>query len=134
MSQSLQGEINTLEVQKEEVYCLLVCPLLSVKATYRTYTLKQSLPFVIFVFMQDSKTVVHMTANNLLRYKFVSVHDAVKLIEEAGESVPPETSKSSSLDRGNIPTSSRASHALHASQKGKKDTLTFTTGVRERNT
>ena len=72
-----------------------------------------------------------MTSNNLLRYKVVSVNDAIKLIEEAGESVPPESSKSSSLDRGNLPTSSRSAHALHVSQKGKKDTLTFTTGVRK---
>ena len=71
-----------------------------------------------------------MTENNLKRYKVVTIHDAIKLLEDAGESVPPETAgKASSLDRGNLVTSTRGAHVLHSSQKGKKDTLTFTMGV-----
>lgn len=71
-----------------------------------------------------------MCSKNLLKYKVQSVDSALGALEEAGEPIPPETSsKASSLDRGNLPTTTRGVQALYLSQKGKEDTFSFTLGV-----
>ena len=73
-----------------------------------------------------------MTSNNLRRYKVVTIQDAVRLVEEAGDSLPPEgIPRAISLEKGNITANARAVQALYSSQKGKRDTLTFTLGVSE---
>lgn len=71
-----------------------------------------------------------MSSKNLQKYKVQSIDDALGVLEEAGEPIPPESSsKTSSLDRGNLPQSTRGVLALHNSQKGKEDTFSFTLGV-----
>lgn len=71
-----------------------------------------------------------MSRVNLRKYKVQTVDDALAVLEEAGEPIPSESaSKASSLDRGSLALTTRAVQALHASQKGKEDTLTFTLGV-----
>ncbi|XP_011408884.2 PREDICTED: uncharacterized protein LOC105315823, partial [Amphimedon queenslandica] len=79
---------------------------------------------------EDTKTIEHMSSKNLQKYKVKSIDDALGVLEEAGEPIPPENpSKTSSLDRGNLPQSTRGVLALHNSQKGKEDTFSFTLGV-----
>ena len=71
-----------------------------------------------------------MSSKNLQKYKVQSIDDALGVLEEAGEPIPPENpSKTSSLDRGNLPQATRGVFALHNSQKGKEDTFSFTLGV-----
>ena len=71
----------------------------------------------------------HMWKVNLLKYKVQTIDDALALMEEAGEQLPPEPSRSTVLERGSLNPTTRAVHALHHSQKGKEDTLTFTLEV-----
>ncbi len=78
------------------------------------------------------RTIEHVNKNNLQKYKVQTVDDAIAVLEEMGDAIPPETlGKSMSLERGSLVPSTRSVQALHASQKGKDDTLTFTIGVRD---
>ena len=79
---------------------------------------------------QDIRTIEHVNKNNLRKYRVQTVDDAIAVLEEMGDAIPAESiGKSVSLDRGSINPNTRAVQVLHASQKGKEDTLTFTMGV-----
>ncbi len=85
--------------------------------------------YSVFPCTQDVKTIEHIKGVNLKRYQVTSVDDALAVIEDNGDSMPPEASRgTASLERG-LSLSSRAAHALQLSQKGKKDTVFFTLGV-----
>lgn len=110
---NLSEEIKTLKIQTEEVH------------THARIVKRFS-----YNFSQDTKTIEHMSKKNLQKYKVQTIDDALGVLEEAGEPIPPETaSKASPLDRGSLAQTTRGVLALHSSQKGKEDTMSFTTGV-----
>ncbi|CAI8048569.1 SLIT-ROBO Rho GTPase-activating protein 3 [Geodia barretti] len=82
---------------------------------------------------EDAKTVLHMEQVNLKKYRITSVEDALSVLEEAGDAMTVDTGGqsrgSASLDRG-LAYQTRASQAITLSQRGKKDALHFTLGVR----
>ena len=81
--------------------------------------------------LKDEKTIRHMKQLNLMKYKVVTVEDAIRLVEENGDTLPLDSSQSrgAPLEKGLSP----GAQALQLSQKGKKDTLQFTLGVVQRN-
>ena len=70
-----------------------------------------------------------MSSKNLRKYKVQTIDDALGVLEEMGETIPEPASRASPLDRGSLAQTTRAVQALHSSQKGKEDTLSFTLGV-----
>lgn len=82
---------------------------------------------------QDVKTVQHMEQVNLRKYQVTSVDDALAVMEDNGDLSSFDNSGGSrgtaSLERG-MSYTTRGGQALHLSQKGKKDNLTFTLSVR----
>lgn len=77
--------------------------------------------------------MAHMEQVNLKKYQITTVDDALAVLEENGDTLPGEglreiKSSNASLDRG-LSLSTRGGHAIQASQKGKKDTLSFTLQV-----
>ena len=80
------------------------------------------------------KTIAHMKQVNLHKYQITTVDDALAVIEENGDPLPLDSSRdrgNASLERG-LSLNSRGGQAIQLSQKGKRDTLFFTLGVRER--
>ena len=66
-------------------------------------------------------------------FQVTTVDDALAVLEENGDPMPLENSSSggrgtTSLERG-LSLATKGGHALHMSQKGKKDTMFFTLGV-----
>lgn len=65
-------------------------------------------------------------------FQVTTVDDALAVLEENGDPVPLENSSggrgTASLERG-LSLTTKGGHAIHMSQKGKKDTLYFTLGV-----
>jgi len=70
-----------------------------------------------------------MTIND---FQVTTVDDALAVLEENGDPLPLENSSggrgTASLERG-LSLTTKGGHAIHMSQKGKKDTLYFTLGV-----
>ena len=130
--ESIHSNIQTLEIQREEVCAV---PSSCVHSSH-------SAP-------QDAKTVLHMEQVNLKKYRITSVEDALSVLEEAGDAMVSfylslsnksvivlqtvdtggQSRGSASLDRG-LAYQTRASQAITLSQRGKKDALHFTLGVR----
>ena len=72
-----------------------------------------------------------MQSVNLKKYQVTTVDDALAVIEENGDTMPADQSRgTASLERG-LSLSTKGAHAVHLSQKGKKDTMFFTLGVRQ---
>lgn len=81
--ESLQANIQTLEIQREEVHVGL-------------WPVRSPLPFTLPLHSppththtrcQDVKTVQHMEQVNLRKYRVTSVEDALAVLEEAGEAM-----------------------------------------------